>query len=88
MADLSVRGLSEAKEIALGRVGHYCTSDGDAHRCETALVVHVWSQETVNLAVFNVNGPSRGETSVYVGSPESHREARSFHLNRDCPFGR
>lgn len=75
----------------LVRLGHYFTPvsgkeeelDGS---CRTALVVYVWNDEVVNLAVWNENGGQEVRTSVLVEAPSNGNN--SFHLAMDCPWKR
>ena len=56
---------------SIGRIVHF----GEA--CDAALVVHVWSEETVNLAVFDHNGTgSASRTSVQRVEGESPEPSR------------
>lgn len=86
----------------LVRLGHYHTPLGDialkaeSGDCTTALVVHVWRDDLVNLAVFDHEGVSvQSRTSVTVLVPDLERDAAdpevpqdSFHLSADCPWKR
>jgi hypothetical protein len=77
------------EEIKLGRVGHYHTPDEGDGTCQTALVVHVWTPEMVNVVAFDGNGVPFGHTSAPVrsyGDPVG--PSASFHLNRACPYER
>lgn len=78
----------EQKEIVLGRVGHYF--DAGNGSCSTALIVDAPSQETVNVAGWNQGGTAFSRTSVPVdATPDTEADrANSFHLTRDCPWGR
>lgn len=80
----------------LVRLGHYFTpvvTEGDleagidfAGTCRTALVIHVWSDEMVNLVVWNTNGSQENWSSVPVEAPSVRQ--KSFHLSGDCPWHR
>lgn len=80
-------------EIVLGRVGHYFDAGNGA--CQTALVTAAFSSETVpdagavNLAVWNHGATQTARASVPVdAAPTTEAKANSFHLTRDCPWGR
>lgn len=77
------------EEIVLGRIGHYHTPTGEGERgiCRTALVTDVSeSRGYVDLAAFEHEGDVLGARSgVLVSEP---REFATFHLGRDCPWGR
>lgn len=80
----------------LVRLGHYfvpATTSSDveagvdlAGSCRTALVIHVWSDSMVNLAVWNRDGGQEHRTSVDVEAPGTGHD--SFHLAYDCPWKR
>lgn len=80
----------------LVRLGHYFVpsiSEADfaagediKGSCRTALVVHVWSSETVNLAVWNGDGGQEVRHSVTVEPPAAGHD--SFHFSVDCPWDR
>jgi hypothetical protein len=57
--------------VTVGRIVHFGTE------CDAALVVHVWSEKTVNLAVFDHNGQGiTSRTSVQLvedASPAAYK---------------
>jgi hypothetical protein len=67
----------------LGRVVWYVPSPtdrmaaGDDGRC-TALVVKVWSDTCVNLAIFDANGQQHVRTSVFLWQGDGERPAAPF----------
>lgn len=74
----------------LVRLGHLYEpgDDPETGKCSTALVVHVWSDTVVNVALWDHNGnPASGRTSVMVGPPD-RIIGLSFHLSADCPWKR
>lgn len=74
-------------EMVLGRVGHYF--DAGNGSCNAAIVVEVHTPELVNVAGWNHGGTNYTRTSVPVDpSPTTEATANSFHLTRDCPWGR
>lgn len=74
--------------LVLGRIGHYF--DAGNGSCSTALVVHVFAGgAAINLVAWHQGGEQISRTSVPVStSPSKDDETSSFHLNRDCPWGR
>lgn len=78
--------MAEQDAIVLGRVGHYHVPSGSgAGSCQTALVV--WSGGSgVNLAVWTHDGDQTPRLDVPVS--EVAAESATFHLTRDCPYGR
>lgn len=61
--------------------------------CSTALVVDTFGPDGaatgVNVAAWNHDGTPFSRTSVPVDpAPSTEAHANSFHLTRDCPFGR
>lgn len=80
------------KQIVLGRVGHYF--DAGNGSCSTALIVETFGPEggeatAVNVAGWHHGGDAFSRTSVPVdGAPTAEAAANSFHLTRDCPWGR
>jgi hypothetical protein len=73
--------------IVLTRAGHYF--DAGNGSCSAATVCHVWSETVVNLQVLNGNGDAVSRTSVAVNAtPAVEDTSNSFHLSRDCPWGR
>lgn len=83
-------------EIVLGRVGHYHVPAGDsAGSCQTAIVAFVHDNGegapslhlAVNVAGFEHDGEPFRRLDVPVAAPSSQPSA-SFHLTRDCPYGR
>ena len=75
--------------LVLGRIGHYSYGDSaDGPVCLAALVTKVTPEgdgTIVNLAVWWSSGEPIQRTGVRVGEPTS---TATFHLNRDCPWGR
>jgi hypothetical protein len=57
---------------SIGRIVHYHGEPGDCavHGIQAAVITYVHSDTCVNLAVFDHNGESRGETSVCLGGPD------------------
>lgn len=84
------------QEIVLGRIGHYFTPTSSADEelagsCQTATIAHVWrgadeQPSSVNLSVLEQSGRPFERTSVLLGAPATG--SASFHLTRDCPWGR
>jgi hypothetical protein len=74
--------------LVLGRVGHYF--DAGNGSCSTALVVNVFEGDSlVNVTAWNHDGTPFSRTSVSLeAKPAIEDTASSFHLNRDCPWGR
>ena len=85
--------------IVLGRVGHY--HNPGARSCQTALVVladpldasHLDAPDgTVNLAVWQHDGEQFRREDVPVKAPNEslgeQGDVATFHLTRDCPWGR
>ncbi len=76
--------------LVLGRIGHYF--DAGNGSCSTALVVDVidvGGKVGVNVKAWHGGGEEFTRTSVlHSGSPSKSDEISSFHLNRDCPWGR
>ena len=78
--------------MVLGRVGHFHVPDGDgAGSCQVAIVAHVHPSadggELVNVAGFQHDGEPFRHLDVPVYVEEGFAKA-SFHLTRDCPYGR
>jgi hypothetical protein len=86
-------------EIVLGRIGHYY--DPGSGACSAALVTHVYSApgegpETgagapiilVNLRVWQSDAEDQRRLSVPVAGDQPREGMATFHLNRDCPWGR
>lgn len=76
------------KELVLGRLGHYHVPGTGDGACQVAIVAHVtaWPAATsVNIAGFEHDGEPMRHLDVPVGGPQDHA---TFHLTRDCPFGR
>jgi hypothetical protein len=81
------RAVAGASEIVLGRIGHYTYES----TCQTAIVTQVVAYtdgrtSLVNLGVWTHGGQQEPRTSVPAGPPA--RAGESFHLTRDCPWGR
>jgi hypothetical protein len=81
--------------LVLGRIGHYF--DASYGSCSTAIVVDAAEDvgteashtDMANVAAWNRDGMSFSRTSVPVNATPSIEDTRSsFHLNRDCPWGR
>lgn len=78
--------------IVLGRVGHYF--DAGNGSCSTAIVVEAFASPdgapgAVNVTAWHHGGDSFSRTSVPVDAePSPDAAANSFHLTRDCPWGR
>lgn len=81
--------------IVLGRVGHYF--DAGNGSCSTALVVDAFVPDdaaeeespAVNVVAWHHGGDQFSRTSVPVDAePSTAAAANSFHLTRDCPWGR
>ena len=64
----------------IGRVVWYYPPGGPVAQPQAAIVVWVWSDTCVNLAVFDVNGVATNQTSVflYQNEPNSERPSSSF----------
>lgn len=81
-------------DIVLGRVGHYHVPSGDgAGSCQVAIVAFVRPAGSdgairVDLAAFQHDGEPFRRVDVPVLVPESAGDPASFHLTRDCPWGR
>jgi hypothetical protein len=79
-------------EIVLARLGHYF--DAGNGSCSTALIVDVIDDgETlgpdVNVQAWHHGGEPFSRTSVVVvDAPTAADDRNSFHLTRDCPWGR
>lgn len=80
-ADVTAAIENANSEIVLGRIGHYSYQS----TCQTAIVVRAGSPR-LNLTVFQQDGQTEGRTSVLCGRPRDGEA--TFHLNRDCPWGR
>lgn len=87
------------RQIVLGRVGHYF--DAGNGSCSTGLIVQTFEPPAgfegaarpeptvVNVAGWNHDGAEFRRTSVPVdAAPTTEAHANSFHLTRDCPWGR
>jgi hypothetical protein len=81
-ADTTERIMASAKELVLGRIGHYSY----AETCQTALVVKVQPDNSVNVVAFDSDGDARPHLSVPTGGVNQGTE--TFHLTRECPWGR
>lgn len=83
-ADLAAKAQAQLEEIKLGRVGHYSYQS----TCQTAIVASVVGQRplAVNLLVVDSDGDSEKRKGVVVSGPQDGQA--TFHLNRDCPWGR
>lgn len=86
----SDRGVGD---IVLMRAGHYFNAGNGG--CQGATVAHVFSQANdehpalVNLSVLQQDGSAVSRTSVPVAvAPSTDDTSNSFHLTRDCPWGR
>lgn len=55
-------------KATVGRIVHFNNTDG---RIEAAMIVHVFSDECVNLAVWNSGGTQRLESSCLLGEGAS-----------------
>jgi hypothetical protein len=80
-------------ELALGRIGHYCSPRmGDAFSCQAAFVTHIGITNSdgstkVNLRVYDADADPfvrLDVTALVLPDPEH----ATFHLNMNCPFGR
>lgn len=86
----------DPNQIVLGRVGHYF--DAGNGSCSTALVVGTFPEATgegdlvtgVNVQAWHHGGEPFTRTSVpvvvVIAAQDYHEN--SFHLTRDCPWGR
>lgn len=83
---------AEQGEIVLGRVGHYY--DAGNGSCATALVVDVAVQGELDIPVVNIQAWHHGGTPFsrasvpVVAHPSTDDSNNTFHLSRDCPWGR
>jgi hypothetical protein len=85
-------------QIVLGRVGHYFTPRAGGGACQTAIVVDAAEDvgteadhhDEVNLAGWNQDGTPFSRTCVRVEQVLAavDYDHASFHLTRDCPWGR
>lgn len=85
-------------EIVLGRVGHYHVPNSGDGYCQTALVTDATPAEAgdigdpvpaINVVAWSHQGDPTPHIGVPVASPpEGDQVAASFHLTRDCPWGR
>lgn len=75
--------------IVLGRVGHYHVPNGEDGFCQTALVVDGAGAdgEVVNVVAWTHTGDPTPHIGLRVVQPPALGFA-SFHLTRDCPWGR
>lgn len=81
-------------EIVLGRIGHYF--DAGNGSCSTAIIVEADNSlddadeaKLINVAGWHHGGDAFSRTSVPVdAAPTAEAAANSFHLTRDCPWGR
>jgi hypothetical protein len=81
----------DADAIKLGRIGHYSYQQA----CQTAMVVRVREDGRVNLVAWDQTGDTRSHGRVDVAPPDVGKNLESivdgkatFHLNRQCPWGR
>lgn len=75
-----------AGDIVLMRAGHYFNAGNGG--CQGATVAHV-GDGWVNLAVLEQSGTTVSRTSVPTSdTPSTDDTSNSFHLTRDCPWGR
>lgn len=83
-ADLEARVIAQLAEIKLTRMGHLHQTT-----CEAAVVVDVVGEHplAVNLTVFAKDGRTRPSIRGIVVSPPQDGQP-TFHLSRDCPWGR
>lgn len=73
-------------EIVLGRVGHYHIPNAGHGTCQVGFITNVDSANSrANLVVFTHDGEMERRHAVPVGAVSLEA---SFHLTRDCEFGR
>jgi len=78
----------EPDEIVLCRDGHYFNAGNGG--CQAAKVAHVFGEgAAVNIQVLDQSGQASTRTSVAVKpTPAIEDTSNSFHLTRQCPWGR
>jgi len=77
-----------APQLVLARAGHYFNAGNGT--CSAATVAKVHGEgSAVNLSVLEADGTTYQRTSVPVNpTPAVEDTTSSFHLTRDCPWGR
>jgi len=74
--------------MTLTRMGHYHLPTGaEEGICQTAVVVFA-NVEDVNVVTWSREGVDQRRVGVPVADPRVIRARATFHLSRDCPWGR